>query len=303
MRLPSSFRLRWGAWAFLLLPLTLPAVAAEPEVFRGGVRLTLVSADPVIRPGVPFQVGLRIRHEPGWHTYWRQPGIVGVPTSLEWSLPPGFRAGPIQWPAPERVKMGVLTAWGHERDTLLAVEIRPPEDLVPGEIIDLAVKAAWMACAQSCHPGWADLEIRLPVAEGGEETAETAEHGSLFEEAKATLPRPLAGWTATVRTDPDGCHHLRLRPDDPATAAALDRNAEWYFFSHSAHVHSDEPQEVSFPDEGGVDLRLQPMPLPLAPADVLEGVIHGSAGFGDGSELRFALIRARWLPTETVPQS
>src|SRR5262245_53837871 len=66
------------------------------------LKIELVSEVTSIVPGKPFYVGLHLQHQPGDHTYWRFPGIVGVPTGIKWELPEGFKAGPIEWPEPQR---------------------------------------------------------------------------------------------------------------------------------------------------------------------------------------------------------
>jgi len=54
------------------------------------------------RPGSTMTAAIRIQVADGWHIYWRNPGDeVGLKTRVEWTLPPGITAGPIQWPAPE----------------------------------------------------------------------------------------------------------------------------------------------------------------------------------------------------------
>jgi len=41
--------------------------------------------------------------EQDWHTYWVNAGDSGMATSLKWAPPPGFTAGPILWPYPDRL--------------------------------------------------------------------------------------------------------------------------------------------------------------------------------------------------------
>ena len=69
-------------------------------------------------------MALRLVHEPHWHTYWLNPG-TGLPTSLAWTLPAGWKAGEIQWPAPMVLKddQGNVTGSGYDGDLLLPVTI------------------------------------------------------------------------------------------------------------------------------------------------------------------------------------
>ena len=55
----------------------------------------LIAATDAIVPGQPLTVGLRLKHEHEWHTYWQVPGDSGLPTQIKWQLPAGFNAGAI----------------------------------------------------------------------------------------------------------------------------------------------------------------------------------------------------------------
>ena len=73
------------------------------------VTATLMAERPAIAPGETIWVGLRLQMDEGWHSYWRNPGDSGLPTMIDWSLPDGLAAGPIQWPAPERQPFPSIT--------------------------------------------------------------------------------------------------------------------------------------------------------------------------------------------------
>ena len=63
------------------------------------ITLELITASPTIHPPQPFEVGLRMKQDPGWHTYWINPASAGYITKFELDLPAGFAAGPLV-PAP-----------------------------------------------------------------------------------------------------------------------------------------------------------------------------------------------------------
>ena len=114
-----------------------------------------------VQPGVPFTIALHLHHQPGFHTYWKKPGIVGLPTSIEWTLPEGFTAGPLQWPAPQIVDMAGHPAHGYKRDVLLLTEITPPKTIV-GDSLAFTGKLAWMACSKECFPGFQTRTVKAP---------------------------------------------------------------------------------------------------------------------------------------------
>ena len=75
------------------------ALLAAPEAkadFR--VEPKLVSNVSGITPGKPFRVGVHLKIASGWHTYWKNPGDAGLPISIQWQLPPGWKASPSSVP-------------------------------------------------------------------------------------------------------------------------------------------------------------------------------------------------------------
>ena len=72
-----------------------PAAGAKP-VRVEAVEVELVAPTQAWRAGQPEWLGLRIRHDPHWHTYWRNPGDSGLATRLELQWPAGFEAGALQ---------------------------------------------------------------------------------------------------------------------------------------------------------------------------------------------------------------
>ena len=90
---------------FVCICLCLAAAGASWAQGENPLRIGLVSESTAVVPGRPFYLGLHLEHRSGDHTYWKCPGIVGVPTGIEWDLPAGFEAAPIEWPGPQRVFM------------------------------------------------------------------------------------------------------------------------------------------------------------------------------------------------------
>ena len=131
-----------------------------------GLSVELVSSTTAVVPGEAFQVGLHIQHEEGFHTYWKNPGIVGLATSISWTLPDGFRVSEISWPYPERTFMGSHPCYGYERDVTLVATVFPPAEISENEIT-LEALATWMCCSDTCHPGSARLIQKLDVKRNG----------------------------------------------------------------------------------------------------------------------------------------
>ena len=81
----------------------LLTIVAHAQVFEGKtlVKASLLADTTAIVPGKPFEVGVLLEMEPSWHTYWEYPGDAGLPTSISWTLPEGFRSrtDPVASPA------------------------------------------------------------------------------------------------------------------------------------------------------------------------------------------------------------
>src|SRR5579862_4362275 len=151
------------------------------------VEAELIAERTALEPGKPLHVGLRLTMDDAWHTYWRNPGDTGLPTTIEFKLPPGFSAGAIEWPAPPRIDIATFANYGYEKEVVLPVMIRTPADLQPGTTVALGAHAEWLVCREQCIPGSADLELAVPVAVA---RAADSKWSALF--AKAGNDRPRA---------------------------------------------------------------------------------------------------------------
>jgi thiol:disulfide interchange protein DsbD len=190
----------------LTLLLALAAVVAQPAAAQSLPRFgapekhvdaELIAATDAIVPGQALTVGLKLKHEHEWHTYWQVPGDSGLPTRIDWQLPAGFTAGPIDWPHPKRLPAGPLVNFGYEGETLLLTTIRVPSDLAVGTTVTLSGKAEWLECKDVCIPGGSDITLTLPVkAAAGPSAA-----AGLFDTARARVPQVLAGFAGQGTID------------------------------------------------------------------------------------------------------
>lgn len=157
------------------------AEAAESEpLLTDHLRSRLVAATDAAVPGQTLKLGLLLEHDPGWHTYWKNPGDSGLPTRMEFALPDGLAAGEIEWPLPERQSAGGLVNFGYSHTELLPVSVAVPADFA-AESITIALKASWLICELECIPGSGEYRVELPVAQSAQRSA----HAAAFERAAA----------------------------------------------------------------------------------------------------------------------
>ncbi|MGB8370823.1 MAG: protein-disulfide reductase DsbD family protein [Limisphaerales bacterium] len=149
------------------------------------VRLIL-SADTA-RPGDTVLVGVDLKMEPGWHTYWKNPGAAGMATKIEWQLPPGVTAGEIQWPLPEKLPPAEVTTYGYDDEVVLLVPLKLAANLKPGPL-DLKAKVSWLECKDQCVPGSGNVEATLNV---GDQTKTSAYALATIELWEDRVPQPI----------------------------------------------------------------------------------------------------------------
>lgn len=180
------------------------------------VRAELVAHAPQgVAPGQPLWLGLLITHQPGWHTYWKNPGDSGLPTELAWQLPAGLDPGEIAWPVPEKIRIDTLANYGYEGKVLLPVPLQVAANFQPplsvgslgnegsGGMLNVRLHANWLVCKLECIPEEGDFTLQLPVR------GSTALHAAAFDAALAAQPQNLPADSGMARVV-DG-ERLQLR--------------------------------------------------------------------------------------------
>ena len=250
------------------------ALAWAPLPGRAQVTATLVSAVASVEPGTPFTVAVRLEHKEHWHSYWVNPG-TGLPTTLKWSLPAGWTAGDIAWPAPIVLSdtRGNVIGNGYEGDLLLPVTLTPPKDLKPGTVVELPVAVDWLMCREECVPGSAKLSLTLPVK--AEPPAPDAAFGARIRSVLAALPTADPAWLISATRD---AKEALLRVSASGGTAHAEP-AGVHFFSEDGTIASDQPQKIESDGRGGLLLT-----LPVAtdgPNDLqhLKGVVTSPRGW------------------------
>ena len=165
----------------------LTAPAAANPVRRDHIDVELVAATTSVEPGQVLTVALRLNPDEHWHTYWKNAGDSGLATQIDWVLPEGFEAGPIQWPTPERIDVGPLANYGYGGEVLLLTDIQVPQT-IPANV-QIGAAAFWLVCEEICIPGDAELTLNLPA---GPATPDPLWAGPI-DEARSALPSDMPG--------------------------------------------------------------------------------------------------------------
>jgi thiol:disulfide interchange protein DsbD len=264
-----------AATLVLLAGLLAPGSArASSLVKTPHVTAELVAERSAVRPGESLQIGLKLQHIPHWHTYWRNPGDSGLPTTLQFTLPPGASTGEIEWPAPKRLPLGPLVNYGYEDELLLPLHFTAPQTALPGSTLTVKAQARWLVCNDVCIPEDATLELNLPVVGTSIEPGSTA-HSALFAQAEARQPVPLREWKLQAQVAGRDVL-LLMEPESAEAKAQLATLPEVHVFPFAEQTLETARHEP-FRTPTGYAIKLQLMEGAKLP-DTLDGVAVLQAG-------------------------
>jgi thiol:disulfide interchange protein len=252
MKLPTA--------ALLFLAFAAPAMAQEDATPH--VQARLVAEQATAKPGGTLIVALEQDIRASWHTYWVNPGDVGQPTSIDWILPAGWKAGDLQWATPKRLPVGPFMDYGYEGKVWLLTNIAVPADAKVGETLPVKGTAHFLVCQQICVPEDANLTLPIKVGDGAADPAVAKD----FAAARAALP-VTSPWKLTYSQGKT----LDIYAATPALVAAHPTDVA-FFPSKPGLIKSPAPQLVGYAKDGLV-LRITPADKAPAPSGNLSGVL------------------------------
>ena len=229
----------------------------------------LTSLGSAIAPGGKQIVGLVLTLEDGWHVYWVNAGDSGEPPQIDWTLPEGFKAGPMQFPIPDRLPLGPLMDFGYEDHVAFPVTIAAPASATPGPA-HLDAQVSWLVCQDVCLPGKAHLGLDLTVQPNAPDPSTESKLGALGE-ALTTLPRALP------KDD-----SISARADANRIAITLvdgyrETDPEFYPFDHDTNPIVNAADQTVDSHRDGATLYLQRSPQ----VTTLPASLHGLLKLSD----------------------
>ena len=119
-----------------------------------------------LRPGWRMQNGshmaaLHIELEPGWKTYWRAPGDVGIPPRFDWSDSENIDTLSTSWPTPEVFFEQGMRSVGYTRSVTIPLHMVAKDN---DQDIALVGQMQIGICKDICIPANLSFEATLPPA-------------------------------------------------------------------------------------------------------------------------------------------
>ena len=112
-----------------------------------------------LKPSQEYLIGVKFNLDPGWHTYWKNPGDSGEKASFEWNLPDGLvLEGPF-WPQPEKIPYPPLMTFGYNDQVTVFFKLSSAKEITDDLEISLSTK--WLACADVCLPQETNINTNI----------------------------------------------------------------------------------------------------------------------------------------------
>ena len=242
------------------------------------VEVELVSASRAVVPGETTWVAVRLKPNPGWHTYWRYAGDVGSSFSAAWNLPAGWKAGAFIWPVPHRIPSPPLASYGYEREQFLVAPIEVPRSARVGSTERIAARVTWVVCKDECVSDDVDLSIGRRVAASAEIDAAVM-NAIVAERRRAPLPQ--GDWTVRASVDSSDVIILARPPSASRAVATLPSD---FFIDTAAVIDHAAPVRARWTDPL-IELRIRRSDYANGPPPRVSGVIvfgnSDSIGVGD----------------------
>jgi DsbC/DsbD-like thiol-disulfide interchange protein len=183
--------LPWAAGfaaAIVASSFSLPARAQDSSAWlkdgHSAVRLLAGSrSGAVLLGGIAFQL------QPGWHTYWRNPGDSGVPPRFDFSKSDNIEAVTVLWPAPTKFADGAGgTSLGYQKQVVLPLRIVAKNAERP---VTLRAEINYAVCEKLCIPVEASAELAFTSVASTEDSALFAALDTVPKPATIGDPNPL----------------------------------------------------------------------------------------------------------------
>ncbi|WP_201837898.1 protein-disulfide reductase DsbD domain-containing protein [Microvirga zambiensis] len=194
------FRAASAAIFFILSLAPIAAQSLKPSASTQGFhsRARLISGG---LQGDRWLAGIEITLDPGFKTYWRNPGDSGLPPRFDWSGSENLADAEIRWPSPSRHEDAAGTIHVYGKKVVFPVIVKAAAKDRP---VKLVLSAEYGVCKEICIPARADLTLDLTEDAMGRSLIEAAL-------AKVPVPQPLAapGDLSVISVEP-------VKQDKPA---------------------------------------------------------------------------------------
>jgi thiol:disulfide interchange protein/DsbC/DsbD-like thiol-disulfide interchange protein len=237
--------------------LCLAALTAQAAHTQAKLVLSMDACYP--DPGGRVAALVDLKMEPGWHTYWKNPGASGMATKIEWQLPTNVTTAGSGWPVPKKFPPAEVTTYGYEDEVVLPAILEVASNSPPGQV-KIKAHVTWLECNEVCIPGSADVEATLHIANpdekiktGAENLAADPERARVVHLWRHSVPLPQKELESDVRAWWEKSTNDDMRPF-VIECAGTEHQVDFYPDTNDHYVIQDATEMIATKD-GNVGLR------------------------------------------------
>lgn len=158
---------------------------------------SLVAEVASTAPGETFTIAINLKHQVGWHSYFKNPGGPGLALAFDWNLPAGYQLKKLHWPTPHLYTSGTTQFYVYENQYQLLADISSPVTAKVGKQANISVTPTWQLCNETgCdQPVSEELSLSIPVNDSQQLLPEQA---TFFKSARSKLPKANKQWDVTA---------------------------------------------------------------------------------------------------------
>jgi DsbC/DsbD-like thiol-disulfide interchange protein len=129
--------------------------------------------------GKAYLAGLRITLQPGWKTYWRNPGEGGIPPDIK-AEGDNLASFGVDAPLPTRIVDESGEAIGYHKEVVFPITLNPKDAAAP---LNINLKSFFGVCAKICTPAKFNGELQF------QPSAAPALASNLLQQWSARVPK------------------------------------------------------------------------------------------------------------------
>lgn len=170
-----------GLFAASFLPqLAYGAEAASEWQAGPKAEVRLISATTAVGDLEAIPLGVEVKLQPGWKTYWRSPGDAGIPPQVDFTGSTNVASTVFRWPVPARFLYYDLETFGYKKEVVFPIDVALER---PGEPALLRARVDMLICDDVCIPHTMNVSLDLP---GG--PAAASDHVNLINQYSVQVP-------------------------------------------------------------------------------------------------------------------
>ena len=145
----------------------------------------LIAATTAVGELETLPLGVEVRLQDGWKTYWRTPGDAGIPPQVDFEGSTNVASVDFRWPAPARFQYYDLETFGYSKEVVFPIDVALER---PGEPAALRARVDMLICDDVCIPHTMNVLLDLPSG-----PAAPSEHANLINQYSVQVPGDGSG--------------------------------------------------------------------------------------------------------------